>query len=68
MAHNVRRYVHVAAAWGVAWVFAIVLNVEIFQVHEIIEKSKNHDPPTGGGAPRRSAGASRLVFGGGASR
>jgi hypothetical protein len=27
----------------VAWVFAIVLDVEIFQVHEIIEKCKNHD-------------------------
>ena len=26
-----------------AWVFAIVLDVEIFQVHEIIEKCKNHD-------------------------
>jgi len=42
----------------VAWVFAIVLDVEIFQVHEINEKCKNHDPPAGGGAPRRSAGAS----------
>jgi hypothetical protein len=47
---------------AVAWVFAIVLDVEISQVHEIIEKCKNHDPPAGGGAPRRSAGASRLVF------
>jgi len=28
---------------AVAWVFAIVLDVEIFQVHEIIEKCKNHD-------------------------
>jgi len=28
---------------AVAWVFAIVLDVEIFQVHEIIEKFKNHD-------------------------
>jgi hypothetical protein len=46
----------------VAWVFAVVLDVEIFEVHEIIEKCKNHDPPAGGGAPRRSAGASRLVF------
>jgi len=27
----------------VAWVFALVLDVEIFQVHEIIEKCKNHD-------------------------
>jgi len=27
----------------VAWVFAIVFDVEISQVHEIIEKSKNHD-------------------------
>jgi hypothetical protein len=27
----------------VAWVFAIVLDVEISQVHEIIEKCKNHD-------------------------
>jgi hypothetical protein len=27
----------------VAWVFAIVLDVEIFQVHEIIVKCKNHD-------------------------
>jgi hypothetical protein len=27
----------------VAWVFAIVLDLEIFQVHEIIEKCKNHD-------------------------
>jgi len=27
----------------VAWGFAIVLDVEIFQVHEIIEKCKNHD-------------------------
>jgi len=27
----------------VAWVFAIVLDVETFQVHEIIEKRKNHD-------------------------
>jgi len=44
---------------GVAWVFAIVLDVEIFQVHEIIGKCKNHYPPAGGGAPRRSAGASR---------
>jgi len=46
----------------VAWVFALVLDVEIFQVHEIIEKCKNHDPPAGGGVPRRSAGAGRLVF------
>jgi len=46
----------------VAWVFAIALDEEIFQVHEIIEKCKNHDLPAGGGAPRRSAGASRLVF------
>jgi len=28
---------------GVAWVFARLLDVEIFQVHEIIEKCKNHD-------------------------
>jgi len=35
--------VHVAAALGVAWVFAIMLDVEISQVHEIIEKCKNHD-------------------------
>jgi hypothetical protein len=28
---------------AVAWVFAIVLDVETFQVHEIIEKCKNHD-------------------------
>jgi hypothetical protein len=28
---------------AVAWVFAIVLDVEISQVHEIIEKCKNHD-------------------------
>src|SRR5665648_754626 len=28
---------------AVAWVFAIVLDVEIFLVHEIIEKCKNHD-------------------------
>jgi len=28
---------------AVAWVFAIVLDVEIFQVHEIIKKCKNHD-------------------------
>jgi hypothetical protein len=27
----------------VAWVFAIVLDVAIFQVHEIIKKCKNHD-------------------------
>jgi hypothetical protein len=27
----------------VAWVFALVLDVEISQVHEIIEKCKNHD-------------------------
>jgi hypothetical protein len=27
----------------VAWVFAIVLDVEISQVHEIIEMCKNHD-------------------------
>jgi len=27
----------------VAWVFAIILDVETFQVHEIIEKCKNHD-------------------------
>jgi hypothetical protein len=27
----------------VAWVFAIVLDVEISQVHEINEKCKNHD-------------------------
>ena len=40
---NVRRYVHVADCFAVAWVFAIVLDVEIFQVHEIIEKCKNHD-------------------------
>ena len=26
-----------------AWVFATVLDVEIFQVHEINEKCKNHD-------------------------
>jgi len=52
----------------VAWIFTLVLDVEIFQVHEIIEKCKNHDPPAGGGAPRRLAGASRLVFGGGISR
>jgi hypothetical protein len=52
------------ASWQtVARVFAIVLDVEIFQVHEIIEKCKNHDPPAGGGEPRRLAGASRLVFG-----
>jgi hypothetical protein len=48
----------------VAWVFATVLDVEISQVHEIIERCKNHDPPAGGGATRRSAGGSRLVFGG----
>ncbi len=30
-------------SFAVAWVFAIVLDVEIFQVHEIIEKCKNHD-------------------------
>jgi len=28
---------------AVVWVFALVLDVEIFQVHEIIEKCKNHD-------------------------
>ena len=43
MAYNVRRYVQVADYLAVAWVFAIVLYVEIFQVHEIIEKCKNHD-------------------------
>jgi hypothetical protein len=46
----------------VAWVFAIVLDEDIFQVHEIIEKCKNHDPPTGGGVPRRSAGASPVSW------
>jgi hypothetical protein len=39
----------------VAWVFAIVLDVEIFQVHEIIEKCKNHDPPAGGGVPAKTS-------------
>jgi hypothetical protein len=48
---------------ALAWVFATVLDVEISQVHEIIEKFRNHDPPAGGGVPRRSDGASRLVFG-----
>jgi hypothetical protein len=28
---------------AVAWVFATVVDVEISQVHEIIEKCKNHD-------------------------
>jgi len=28
---------------GVACVFAVILDVETFQVHEIIEKCKNHD-------------------------
>jgi hypothetical protein len=63
---------------AVAWVFAIVLDVEIFQVHEIIEKRKNHDTkwerpgvqpgPAGwfcGGGASRQAGLinHRLVFG-----
>jgi hypothetical protein len=38
----------------VAWVFATVLDVEISQVHEIIEKCKNHD--TSGSVPAFSRG------------
>jgi len=33
----------VADCFAVAWVFAIELDVAIFQVHEINEKCKNHD-------------------------
>jgi len=52
---------------GVAWVFATVLDVEISQVHEIIEKCKNHDTqwerPGVQPGPARSAGlASRFDF------
>jgi hypothetical protein len=31
----------------VVWVFALVLDEEIFQVHEIIKECKSHDPPSG---------------------
>jgi len=47
----------------VAWVFAIVLDVEIFQVHEIIEKCKNHD--TQWERPGVQPGPAGWFFGGG---
>jgi len=51
---------------GVAWVFAIVLDVEIFQVHEIIEKCKNHD--TQWERPGVKPGPAGWFKGGGVSR
>ena len=51
---------------GVAWVFAIVLDVEIFQVHEIIEKCKNHD--TQWERPGVQPGPAGWFLGGGVSR
>jgi hypothetical protein len=50
----------------VAWVFAIVLDVETFQVHEIIEKCKNHD--TQRERPGVQSGPAGWFLGGGASR
>jgi len=48
----------------VAWVFATVLDVVIFQVHEIIEKCKNHDTrcecPGVQPGPARSAGLASI--------
>ncbi|MCK7535713.1 MAG: hypothetical protein MZV63_34350 [Marinilabiliales bacterium] len=52
---------------AVAWVFAIVLDVEIFQVHEIIEKCKNHDT-TGGERPGVQPGPAGWFLRGGVSR
>jgi len=51
---------------AVAWVFAIVLDVEIFQVHEIIEKCKNHD--TQWERPGVQTGPAGWFLGGGVSR
>jgi hypothetical protein len=49
----------------VAWVFALVLDVEISQVHEIIEKCKNHD--TGWESPGVQPGTAGWFCAGGAS-
>jgi hypothetical protein len=56
----------VADCFAVAWVFAIVLDGEIFQVHEIIEKCKNHD--TKWERPGVQPGPAGWFLGGGVSR